>query len=102
MDLYVSIVKMNGDEATVRCHSGEEIIDAARKGKLSEVDAVIMDYRMKDIDGFEAAKEILRFNPNLLVIIASADESIKRQATTVGFKYLRKPFTRRQLLDCLI
>ncbi|MHB8566119.1 MAG: response regulator [Nitrososphaerales archaeon] len=101
LNLYVTILTLHGAEVPGRFQSGEEIIEAAKRGELSEVDTVIMDYRMKEVDGFQAAKQILEFNPRISVIIASADESIKKEAKAVGFRFLRKPFSTNQLIDSL-
>lgn len=92
LNLYSVFLKTRGDEVPVICSSGEEIIEAAKSGRLNEIDAVIMDYRMKNVDGFQAAREILKFNPHMMIIIASADESIRSEALAVGFKFLLKPF----------
>ena len=39
---------------------------------IQPFDAVILDYKMQDMDGIEVAKEILEINPQQRIIFASA------------------------------
>lgn len=38
---------------------------------------VFLDYNMDDLNGFEVLKKIKRYNPNIYVVILSAQESLK-------------------------
>ena len=52
-----------------------------------------MDHRMPIKNGVEATKEILKINPNIKIIILSADYSIKEIVMKAGaVDFLEKPF----------
>lgn len=68
-------------------------------------EAVILDYRMPQMNGMEVAKEILAVNPHQRIIFASAyieetvRESVKELKQVV--ELLQKPFPYGQLLETI-
>lgn len=58
----------------------------------SHPDLIIMDYRMPEMDGLEASALLLKQNPRLRIIIASADDSIQPRVESLGMIFLQKPF----------
>lgn len=53
---------------------------------------VIMDYRLPIMNGIEATREILKFDPDIRVIFLSADIGVKEDAMNAGaFIFLKKP-----------
>jgi response regulator RpfG family c-di-GMP phosphodiesterase len=68
-------------------------------------EAVILDYRMPQMNGMEVAKEILAVNPHQRIIFASAyiqetvKDSVKELKQVV--ELLQKPFSYRVLLDTI-
>ena len=68
-------------------------------------EAVILDYRMPQMNGMEVAKEILAVNPHQRIIFASAyieetvRESVKELEQVV--ELLQKPFPNSQLLETI-
>jgi DNA-binding NtrC family response regulator len=68
-------------------------------------EAVILDYRMPQLNGMEVAKEILAVNPHQRIIFASAyiqetvKDSVKELKQVV--ELLQKPFSYRVLLDII-
>ena len=81
-------------------YNGAEIVRA-----LSEVsiqpDLIIMDYRMPVMNGMQAAKEVMRVRPDIKIILATADDSVRRDASSAGILYVQKPFTNRLLAKTL-
>jgi len=70
--------------------NGRDAVDAYRALKP---DIVTMDITMREMDGFEAAKEILTFDPNARIIfLSNLDEDKYRQdAMKIGAKgYVNK------------
>jgi CheY-like chemotaxis protein len=78
-------------------HDGMEIVNAVTKGGLSP-DVIIMDYRLPSLNGIEASKIISKNCPGTRIILATADESVKPAALSLGLKFLQKPFSIRDLL----
>lgn len=69
--------------------------EALEKYKELKPDIVTMDIMMPVIDGLQATQDILNYDPNAKVIIASVmeEEKIATQYRTVGAcGYVRKPF----------
>ena len=53
---------------------------------------VIMDYRLPVMNGIEATKELLRFDPDISIIFLSADIGVKEDAIKAGARvFLKKP-----------
>ena len=62
---------------------------------------VLLDYRMRTMNGFEAAEEIRRFDPAVRIVIVTADDSVREKVVAAGFGFLQKPFSMSQLRDYL-
>jgi CheY-like chemotaxis protein len=56
-----------------------------------------MDYRMKTMNGLEAAKQIHVPDPSIKIVIASADDAIGPEAKSARWTFLQKPFSLAQL-----
>uniref|UniRef100_A0A832IEK9 Response regulator n=1 Tax=Pseudothermotoga hypogea TaxID=57487 RepID=A0A832IEK9_9THEM len=81
--------------------NGKEAVELAEK---LEPDIMILDVTMPVMDGLEAAREILKKNSNIKVLLLSAlgTEDTLSQAQNIGVKYsLVKPFKPEQLLETL-
>lgn len=64
--------------------------------KLEQPDIVFLDIIMPDKDGIEALKEIIEFNPDIKVIMASSagTQSHLRKAIELGaYDFIQKPVT---------
>ena len=90
--LYSLTLKRFGHEVVYTASSGEEIVNEVLSGN-SQINTIIMDYRMSGINGLEAAKRILKERPEMGIIMASADDAIKGEALKAGVaRFLVKPF----------
>ncbi|MDH4199740.1 MAG: response regulator [Spirochaetia bacterium] len=88
--------------------SGHEIAGDAKDGleaiamyKQLKPDIVIMDITMPHVNGLEALKKILDFDPKAKVIMCSAisHEKVLYQAVKAGaMEYIIKPFTTERLV----
>ena len=78
--------------------NGQEAVDMY-KSFSNKPDIIIMDHRMPVKDGIEATKEILQINPKTKIIFASADNSVKEYAQSIGaISFKSKPFSNELLI----
>lgn len=90
---------------------GFEVIGEAENGavavqKFNELspDIVTLDITMPEMTGLEALKEIMKINPNAVVIMVSAlgQESMVREAVMSGAKgFVVKPFKEDVIVSAL-
>ena len=97
-ELYDAILGCSGHEITANAYNGDEAVEIFKE--MDEPpEVVIMDHRMPNKDGVETTKEILKINPNIKIIFASADTSVKAAALKSGARsFLSKPFAVSDLL----
>jgi len=60
-----------------------------------------MDYRMPTLNGMQAAERILRIRPEIKIVIATADESVMREAIAEGLFFIQKPFSISELASTI-
>ncbi|MEM2759494.1 MAG: response regulator [Nitrososphaerales archaeon] len=91
-----SVVVTADGEQCIKVYSNALKGTGATAGGGSPFDVVVLDYRMPNMDGMEAAKHILAMNPNQRIIFASAYvketliESVQKLRQIVEF--IEKPF----------
>ncbi len=62
-------------------------------------DVIVMAYRMAIIKGIDASKEILESDSRVKMIFASADDSVKEAAFSIGaISSKTKPFSNDKIL----
>jgi len=99
--LYKMILEDAGYKTINFASNGKEAIEKIRNG-LETPDIIIMDHRMPILSGLEAMKEILRFDKSPKIIFASADESVKEEAISMGaVAFLSKPFNIQELYNLI-
>jgi len=90
---------------------GHQIVGDASNGRQAielymkeKPDIVLMDITMPEVNGLEALKKILEFDPHAKIIICSAlsHEKILYQAVKSGAKeYIIKPFSTERLVSTI-
>ena len=90
--LFSMLVKSLGYQVECVSHDGDEIVQLVLEDNVHP-DLILMDYRMPTMNGMQAAERILRIKPEMKVIIATADESARRDAIAAGLSFLQKPFS---------
>lgn len=91
--LYEKALKLNGYNVIGSAKNGEEAVNMF-KNFSNKPDIILMDHRMPIKNGLEAAKEILEIKNNTKIIFASADQSVKAEALSIGvISFKDKPFT---------
>jgi AmiR/NasT family two-component response regulator len=85
-----------GHQAVGEARSGREAVEMAASARP---DAVVMDIKMPEMDGIDAAREIRARHPCPIVLLTAYDEPelIERAADAGVFAYLMKPADARDL-----
>jgi DNA-binding NarL/FixJ family response regulator len=100
--LYKKFLKLFGIKIIGFAKNGQEAIKLLKRIKRKP-DLVIMDYKMPNMNGIEATKEIKKFLPDLKIIMVSGDPDIKIQAFSVGITgFVEKNSSFLHLIDKII
>jgi len=86
------------DVLTVR--NGVEAVEACRNNP--DIDLILMDIKMPGMDGYEATRQIRKFNPNVIIIAQTAFAFMgdMEEAIAAGCSdYITKPLTKTALIE---
>lgn len=100
-EVYGRVVTSLGYENVFTGENGEDIVSAVTREKKLRPDIIIMDYRMPKMNGLEAAKKILEADKSVMIVLATADDSVIETARAIGVTPLLKPFTIGKLVRLL-
>ena len=102
ISLYKMAIEEAGDYRVVECAmNGEEAIEKF-KNTEKKIDLVVMDQRISTKKGIEVTKEILKIDPEIKVLFASADSMAKFEAKSLGVVgFLQKPFEMNRLTSVI-
>jgi two-component system, response regulator PdtaR len=89
-----------GHQVVAEAENGVQAVEAARTHKP---DAIIMDIKMPEMDGIEAARQIVSEKPcAILFLTAFSEDALVDQAGEAGaLAYLMKPFRKEDLSPAL-
>lgn len=98
LDLYNMLLEAYGFKVIGMAKNGEEAVEMYKTFN-QKPDLIIMDHRMPIKSGIEASIEILQINRNAKIIFASADDSVKEYAQSIGaLCFKSKPFSNEKLI----
>ena len=98
-NLYDLVLKKYGHEIIAIVPSGNELVEIFIRSQ-PRPDLVILDHRLEKMSGLEVLKELLKIDPNLKILFASADDSIMEDAISAGaVDYIGKPFSMQELVE---
>ena len=98
--LSIAVKIFGGDIIIV--NTGSEAVETCRNNK--DIDLVLMDIKMPDMDGYEATRQIRRFNRDLIIIAQTAYSLVgdREKAVAAGCNdYISKPIDKRLLIDLI-
>ena len=98
-DLHMSILLENFGKEILHCKTGTLAVELCRENK--DIDLVLMDIKMPEMDGFEAASTIRGFNKDVIIIAQTAYtlEADREKALIAGCNdYISKPIIKEDLL----
>ena len=99
--LYKMIFEGIGYEVIGMANNGEEAVQMY-KAFSKKPDIILMDHRMPIKTGIEASKEILQIDRSAKIIFASADETVKDLALSIGvLAFNRKPFNVQRFIKSI-
>ncbi len=87
--VYEQYLKNHNYEDVTSFSNGEECLDELHQ----KPDIIFLDHNMEDMNGFEVLKKIKRYDPNIYVIMVSAQENIDTAVNALkygAFDYLVK------------
>jgi len=96
-----NMISKHGFEVVGEAENG---LQAVEKYKELSPDIVTLDITMPEMTGLEALKEIMKINPNAIVVMCSAlgQESMVREAVVTGAKgFVVKPFKEDVIVSAL-
>ena len=90
--LYEMMFKGWGYEIFGKANNGEEAVQMYKEFN-DKPDIILMDHRMPIKSGIDASREILHIEKKAKIIFASADETVKELALSIGVcSFKSKPF----------
>lgn len=99
---YYQEVYSDTGATLILAKNGKEVIE--RYKSHPEIDIILMDMRMPECSGIEATIEILKINPNAIILIQSASVSSEDRdaAITAGcLDYIGKPINPEALIGVI-
>lgn len=98
VETYSIVLRTKGHDVVATATNGEQMLAWLDDNRAKNIDVAIIDYRLGNgIDGLTLAQLLLKKNPHIKIIIASADESLRNEPNGSGFFVLRKPFSAMEL-----
>ncbi|MCB8994958.1 MAG: PAS domain S-box protein [Bacteroidales bacterium] len=100
--MYIELVVEDYCRELLRVKNGHEAIESLKKNP--DTDLILMDINMPEMNGYDATREIRKFNQGVVIIAQTAYtmENEKEKALEAGCSdYLPKPFTKSKLLEML-
>ena len=99
---YLKIILRKSSKEILQAKSGKEVVKLCRSNP--DLDLVLMDIKMPGMDGYEATREIRKFNKDIVIIAqtAYALAGDREKALEAGCNdYVSKPVNQNRLLEII-
>ncbi len=99
---FLKIALSDIAETIIHAKDGVHAVEMAKK--FADIDIILMDIKMPKLDGFEATKQIRKFNKKVYIIAqtAYAHEGYDKIVSEAGCDaYISKPIDKKKLLDII-
>jgi len=101
-ELFITKVVEKYSRETINVRTGREAVEACRNNP--DIDIVLMDINMPEMDGYEATRQIRKFNKTLVIIAQTAygltDDREKVIAAGCD-DYITKPINKKILIELI-
>ncbi len=97
--LFISILVKPISREVLRARSGLEAVEICRNNQ--DIDVVLMDIRMPVMDGYEATRQIRKFNPEVVIIAQTAfalSGDFEKTIDAGCTDYISKPIQKDKLI----
>ena len=96
LEIYSRALRDNGFEVLLATTGN----DAVSRFIEARPEVIILDYRMPQGNGLEAAAQILAMKPSAKIIMLTADGTVLEEAERIGIEiFLEKPISLKRLLE---
>lgn len=97
---YLTKILRDEEIITKSVLNGREAVDICSK---EQFDVILMNILMPVMDGFEATKEIRKFNKDVIIIAQTNYANLKERCIQEGFNdYIRYPFGKEELIGIIL
>ncbi|MGA1872770.1 MAG: DUF835 domain-containing protein [Thermoplasmatota archaeon] len=99
-ELYRDALSVRGHELVGTASTGDEAVATIRNMERTP-ELIIMDHRMPGMSGLNAAREILEIDPEVKIVLVSADDNAVWESMKLGIFGMKKPFNIGDLMRSL-
>ena len=99
---FLELVLADITERVIHAKDGIQAVEMAKK--YADTDIILMDIKMPKTNGFEATKEIRKFNKDVIIIAqtAYAQNGYNKIVSEAGCNgYISKPIDKQKLFDII-
>jgi CheY-like chemotaxis protein len=90
--LLAMYLRRSGYQVYTVAYNGRQLIQEIASSRKAP-DVILMDYRMPEMNGLDAADQIRKLFPDTRIVIVTGYDEIRERALVNGLAFLHKPFS---------